>query len=170
MSSTGANQSYFTNILLDFSYWRSWGLTGPCDKLQYFTTDWHAFRITVYSPPRALPFRTTSVASDEPLCIMNLFNWDVMQVLRSPEETRTEKLSSLLSEYPPEVICCVGKKLRRSASRWALASFLRQRASVYHRFSATTPAHLTSKGLTEISELVTRLPEGRRCQRIIPYD
>jgi hypothetical protein len=95
-----------------------------------------------------LPFRATSVASDEPLCIANLFNWDVMQILRSPEETRTENLWSLLSEYPPEVIFSIGKKLGKSASRWAPASFLRQRASVYHRFSATTPAHLTSKGLT----------------------
>jgi hypothetical protein len=73
----------------------------------------------------ALKIRSTSVASDEALCLAALMKVDLAQVIKAPEEQRMRTFWSLVKEAPQWIIFYTGVKLQDPGYRWAPRSFLR---------------------------------------------
>lgn len=80
------------------------------------------------SVDRALQHRSVSVASDEPLLIAGLLKLDTASVLDGPEDSRMQRLWSLIPSapkgIPKNVLFNRGSRLRHLGFRWAPASLL----------------------------------------------
>jgi len=97
---------------------------------------------------RMLPFRATTKASDEALCLGSLLNLDVQRILSVPKAARMETLWSQMPHIPPDVIFWIGPKLQRKGFRWAPSTFLNGR-DLHHNSELTSAVatNLTRKGL-----------------------
>lgn len=77
---------------------------------------------------KALQFRSVSVASDEPLLIAGLLRLDTAFILDGPEDSRMQRLWSLVPSVPQgipkNVLFNRGSRLRQPGFRWAPASLL----------------------------------------------
>ncbi|KAI9740438.1 MAG: hypothetical protein M1834_005018 [Cirrosporium novae-zelandiae] len=67
----------------------------------------------------ALQWRSTSRASDEPLCLAPLLGIDINIILDLPEEQRMKKLLSLQHDFPPYIIFSKGPRMPDVGYRWA---------------------------------------------------
>lgn len=74
----------------------------------------------------SLKFRSTSVASDEALCLGVMLNLDVMEIIQSStkHEERMAVLWAMLSEAPAELAIFDGRRLALEKFRWAPATLL----------------------------------------------
>ena len=79
-------------------------------------------RQILYFVVDALKFRSTSVATDEALCLGGILNLDMAQVLRAPAEQRMERVWGLLSDIPQDVIFLDAPRLSSKGFRWAPAT------------------------------------------------
>ena len=73
----------------------------------------------------ALKVRTTSVASDEALCLAALLNVDIARVWSAPVDARMRVLWQLVKKVPAALVFYTGRTLEHKGLRWAPASFLR---------------------------------------------
>lgn len=98
---------------------------------------------------RTLTFRSTSVASDEALCLTTLLDLDMARILRCPPERRMEEFWRILPVIPSEVLGPTVERLHTEGLRWAPRSLMQ------HGFARITPhkvatdpyARLSSNGL-----------------------
>jgi hypothetical protein len=97
---------------------------------------------------RTLPFRATTKASDEAICLGSLLNLDIQRILSVPEAARMETLWSEMPNISPDVIFWIGPKLQKKGFRWAPSAFLNGR-DLHHNSELTNAgaANLTQKGL-----------------------
>jgi hypothetical protein len=77
----------------------------------------------------SLKFRSTSVPSDEALCLGAMLNLDVMRILRTSNkvEERMATLWSMLPEVPADLALFGGRRLTAAAMGWAPATLLSPR-------------------------------------------
>jgi Heterokaryon incompatibility protein (HET) len=73
----------------------------------------------------ALCDRTTSVASDEPLCLAVLLDLDVSEIARTEPDLRMEKFWRMLPSVPNTLVFTFLATLRIDGLRWAPLTFLR---------------------------------------------
>ncbi|RHZ45307.1 uncharacterized protein CDV56_100151 [Aspergillus thermomutatus] len=103
----------------------------------------------------ALRFRTTSVASDEALCIATLLNLDMGRIVQSRPNERMEVLWSIIPTIPSEILCYRGETLTRPGLRWAPKSFLLSSSNVNppnnHYIPAIATADVSSPPLAQIT-------------------
>lgn len=71
-----------------------------------------------------LLLRSTSVATDEPICIANLLQLDASKIVRTEPSRRMDELWKLIPQVPEAVIDITGRTLESQGLRWAPASFL----------------------------------------------
>ncbi|RDL30357.1 Uncharacterized protein BP5553_10235 [Venustampulla echinocandica] len=96
---------------------------------------------------RMLPFRATTRASDEALCLGSLLNLDMKRILSVPEAERMETLWSEMPNIPPNMIFWIGPKLQKKGFRWAPSTFLNGRDLHHFDFAEAGTAKLTPRGL-----------------------
>lgn len=106
----------------------------------------------------ALKVRTTSVASDEALCLAALLNVDISAVWSAPEEARMHVLWQLVKQVPAALVFYTGRKLEHKGSRWAPRSLLRPA-----REDEDCPTNLPQYFNTDLGDVT---PEGLR----VTYD
>ena len=73
---------------------------------------------------RQMSRRSTTVASDEPLCIGNLRGIEPKQIIRAKPERRMSALWASIPHVPKEFIFWEGPRLNEEGYRWAPASLL----------------------------------------------
>jgi hypothetical protein len=101
----------------------------------------------------ALAFRSTSVESDEALCLAALLDLDVSQIVHTPAEQRMAKFWSMLDKIPGDIIFNQSPRLKTEGFRWAPRSTLRSAGnnSGYGNMALRElnlpPAKLTPMGL-----------------------
>jgi len=96
---------------------------------------------------RMLPFRATTRASDEALCLGSLLNLDMKRILSVPEAVRMESLWSEMPNVPPNMIFWIGPKLKKKGLRWAPSTLLNGRDLHNVDFAEADTAKLTPRGL-----------------------
>lgn len=69
--------------------------------------------------------RTTSVASDEPICFGTLLGLDVLELAQTPPQSRIEKFWRMLPCIPESIVRTKIERLDVPGLRWAPKSFLR---------------------------------------------
>lgn len=57
---------------------------------------------------RLLPFRATTKASDEAICLVNMLKLGIQSILSAPKDKRMEILWSIMPQIPPDVIFWIG--------------------------------------------------------------
>lgn len=74
----------------------------------------------------SVKFRSTSVASDEALCLGVMLNLDVLRIIRAStkHEERMATLWRMLSEVPAELAIFDGRRLESEDLRWAPATLM----------------------------------------------
>lgn len=105
----------------------------------------------------ALHDRTTSVASDEALCLAVLLNLDVSEIARTEPELRMQKFWRMLPTIPESIVFSSSPTLDVDGLRWAPRTFLRspldisENSGIGEGYSPTettsVPATLISRGL-----------------------
>lgn len=93
-------------------------------SLRGFKQNGNGFSAQLGSVIMALRFRTTSVATDEAICISTLLNLNVEQIVQSSPEKRMEKLWDMIPDVPSEILCYRGETITRQGLRWAPKSLL----------------------------------------------
>lgn len=73
---------------------------------------------------RTLTFRSTSVASDEALCLTTVLNLDMARILRCPPEKRMEEFWKMLPSIPSEILRHNVERLDVEGLRWAPRSLM----------------------------------------------
>ena len=73
----------------------------------------------------ALCHRSTSVTTDEPLCLAVLFGLDISKITRMKPLVRMAAFWRMLPAVPLEILFKPLKKLSIDGLRWAPATFLR---------------------------------------------
>ena len=110
-----------------------------------------SFDRSLESVDRALQFRSVSVASDEPLLISGLLKLDTAFILDGPEDSRMQRLWSLIPSapngIPKNVLFNRGSRLRQPGFRWAPASLL--------SFTGDRDGSLRSTDIDEYSGFLT---------------
>lgn len=71
-----------------------------------------------------LLLRSTSVATDEPICLANLLQLDASRIVRTEPSQRMDEFWKLIPQVPEAVINVAGRTLESQGLRWAPASFL----------------------------------------------
>ena len=97
---------------------------------------------------RMLPFRATTKATDEAICLGSLLNLDIQRILSAPEAARMETLWSEMPNIPPDVIFWIGPKLQKKGFRWAPSTFLNGRDLQHNnKLTSAGAANITQNGL-----------------------
>ena len=104
---------------------------------------------------RALSYRNTTVASDEPLCIATLMDLDMDRILPLGGEERMAKVWDLIAEkneggLPSRMVFLEGPKIELKGYRWAPSTLLP--SSENHGFQSRVMAWFSPRG--------TLMPEG----------
>ncbi|KAI9701756.1 MAG: hypothetical protein M1836_001099 [Candelina mexicana] len=104
-------------------FWGFWSFvqTNWADLKGFFGTD--DFKSQLFRLIRSLEWRSTSVDSDEALCVSALLGRDLYDIARTPPEQRMTKLWSKSQWYPPEIFLYTGRRLEQRGFRWAPATF-----------------------------------------------
>jgi len=98
----------------------------------------------------ALHERSTSVPTDEALCLGTLLGVDMESLVQVPPQQRMKRFWSLQSSYTGELTFWTGRRLKDDGYRWAPASFLDARLESLPGNSftnASSPAHCSDDGL-----------------------
>jgi hypothetical protein len=95
----------------------------------------------------ALKVRSTSVASDEALCLAALMKLDLAEIAKAQHDERMIAFWSLLKDVPRSIIFNTGIKLQKPGYRWAPSSFLRPN-SKSEDIRANLPVHAQHREVT----------------------
>ena len=97
-----------------------------------------------------VPYRDTSKASDEAVCVGILLDLNMKRISNAfDNEERMEVFWSLLADIPPEIIFMRGPKLSRKGFRWAPSTFsLGQQIWCGHDRSDEETGRIGPRGLT----------------------
>lgn len=93
--------------------------------IRHFREHKHSFE-QIIALSHGLQSRSTSVASDEPLCLGAMLDLDVLKIARASLETRMQVFWSLVNTIPASLVFYNGPRLDTEGFRWAPRSFLRQ--------------------------------------------
>jgi len=98
---------------------------------------------------RSLIFRSTSVASDEALCLTTLLDLDMARILRCPPKRRMEEFWKSLPVIPSEVLQPTVERLDTEGLRWAPRSLMQHGFEGITHCAVATDYHprLLSNGL-----------------------
>ncbi|KAJ9656271.1 hypothetical protein H2201_008593 [Coniosporium apollinis] len=94
----------------------------------------------------SLAFRSTTVPSDEVICLAALLKLPVTELLKTPEDQMRPAFWVLMEYIPAEIIFARGPKLQQPGFCWAPATFLGI-TSGFATSPLTTYSKLTSAGL-----------------------
>jgi hypothetical protein len=100
---------------------------------------------------RALRFRTTSVSTDEPLCLSTLAGVELKKVLEEKKQDRMRRFWELIPKLSTALLYWNGPRLNVPGLRWAPASLLGASPEAFLAHSA--------KQITEAKEAI-RTPSG----------
>ena len=111
---------------------------------------------------RALQFRSTSVETDEPLCLSTLLGFDTQKIMATPPKERMQRFWNSMSGIPPDILFLKRSKLSEVRYKWAPRSFLRAEADIpsqigsltYHDHTESV-ARLTNNGLQLTAPVIT---------------
>ncbi|PMD12425.1 hypothetical protein NA56DRAFT_484598 [Hyaloscypha hepaticicola] len=95
-------------------------------SLRLFEKDPHVTAITLQKVVRALQYRGVSVASDEPICLVNLFDMDA-KILNEQDGSPMSRFWRALCGIrlvPRTILFFKGPKLEDDGFRWAPATLL----------------------------------------------
>ncbi|KGO75195.1 Heterokaryon incompatibility [Penicillium italicum] len=84
---------------------------------------------------RALRFRTTSVATDEPICLTTLLGFDTASMMAVSPNKRMYRFWDCLGKIPRNVLFLHCERLASSRYRWAPRSFLRTHSGEVSQFN-----------------------------------
>ena len=104
----------------------------------------------ISSIARAMAYRSTSVSTDEALCLGALLDLDMKRILAVSEDRRMEEVWTLLGEakrVPPNALFAGGPKLRTKGYGWAPSSLLTSSNSDLHSDHFKDRAVLRDQGL-----------------------
>ena len=104
----------------------------------------------ISSIARAMAFRSTSVSTDEALCLGVLLDLDMKRILAVFEDSRMEEVWALLGEaerLPPNALFAGGPKLRTKGYGWAPSSLLTSSNQDLHSDRFKDTAVLRDQGL-----------------------
>jgi hypothetical protein len=88
---------------------------------------------------RALRFRTTSVSTDEPLCLSALTSVDLKEILKEKKENRMKRFWELMPQISTALFYWDGPRLKDRGFRWAPASLL---CATPEAFLASSPKQI----------------------------
>lgn len=88
----------------------------------------------------ALQWRSTSRMSDESICVASLFELDLSQIVRTPQDQRMHVLIQLQQWFPQGIIFMDADRLETPGLRWAPKSFLAQQPSELGLLNDERPA------------------------------
>ncbi|MCJ1327321.1 hypothetical protein MMC10_003989 [Thelotrema lepadinum] len=94
--------------------------------------------------------RSTSVATDEPICLANLLGLDMHQLMKADPAARMKRFWELQEAYSGDLIFWSGYRLKDKGYRWAPASFMNQRLAMLPgdiESNKDSPAFRTESGL-----------------------
>ena len=100
---------------------------------------------------RALRFRTTSVATDEPLCLSTLTGVDLKEIVKDGKENRMKMFWQLYNKLDTSLLYWDGPRLDEPGLRWAPASLLTTSPEAFMAYHAD---------LITNAEEVTRTDQG----------
>ena len=95
--------------------------------------------------------RSTSVPTDEAICLSILTNTDMDRLMKVPPEERMKEFWFLQKTYTGDLIFWTGRRLKDQGYRWAPASFMNQHLEYLPgngESSVRNPASRTSSGLS----------------------
>lgn len=104
----------------------------------------------ISSMARAMAFRSTSVSTDEALCLGALLDLDIKRILAVSEDRRMEEVWKLLGEaerLPPNALFAGGSKLRTKGYGWAPSTLLSSSNEDLHSDRCKEKAVLRDQGL-----------------------
>lgn len=104
--------------------------------------------MNVLAVKNACTFRSTSVPSDEPLCLGNILGVDPVTVVNAPAAERMEIIWESQKEYFALSVFSFGQELTKTGYRWAAASQMDGLATSNKTYHGQTPeAYLSDRGL-----------------------
>ena len=110
--------------------------------------------------------RSTSVATDEPICLGNMTGLDMDQLMKAAPEVRMKRFWELQEAYSGDLIFWSGRRLEDKGYRWAPASFMNQHLAMLLgdlQSNEEFPAFRTGDGLkVTYSGVVLGLLQGHR--------
>lgn len=126
----------------------------PTGRFQCFTRGWKSASVGTESSTtrssaaslsgcsRALRFRTTSVSTDEPLCLSTLAGVELKKVLEEKKQDPMRRFWELIPKLSTALLYWNGPRLNVPGLRWAPASLLgaSQEAFLAHSAKQTTEA------------------------------
>ena len=106
----------------------------------------------------ALAFRSTSVATDEALCLATLLGLNIQEIGQTPPEERMAKFWSSVGQVPLTFLFNIYPRLQSEGYCWAPQTLLRNSTSVVSNFESVrepklgqlTPRGLSFKGIGSI--------------------
>ncbi|KAF3161280.1 hypothetical protein EYR41_008117 [Orbilia oligospora] len=91
--------------------------------------------------------RNTTKPGDVYLCLGGMMDLDVMEIIKTPEDERTEKILTMMKYYPKSIIFSPGPKVDMPGYGWACQTFWKSKILSSAFSDAMNPAEMTEKGL-----------------------
>lgn len=113
----------------------------------------------------SLKARTTSHATDIPLCIAILLDMDIRELLSASIDDRTRKLWSMFPAIPAGILCFPCPKLENDQFRWAAASM--DDCAVFG-IQTGHPAYVSPDGVVKVNLHGFVIDLDRIAQAVIP--
>lgn len=120
----------------------------------------------------ALQWRSTSRMSDESICVASLFELDLGQIVRTPQEQRMHLLIQLQKWFPQGIIFMDTDRLETPGLRWAPKSFLARQSSELGLLNDERPAvRYTEHGLPVVYPgFLLTVPKRPLCSTFLAVD
>jgi hypothetical protein len=105
---------------------------------------------------KVLPYRQTSVASDEGLCIATLLGMDLKALYDLEDEERLRRMFLHIGTVSPSILFGDRPRLKQKGFRWMPTSFVGQRIE-----QSKSIAHVTKSGvMVKLPSLLVEFPPG----------
>jgi hypothetical protein len=106
---------------------------------------------------KVLPYRQTSIASDEDLCLSTLLGMDLESLCDLPDEERVRRMFLRIGEIDAGILFGIRPRLQQPGYRWMPSSFVSERVELQGKLAKVTELGVEVKlpGL-----LVTFPPKG----------
>ncbi|RVD82448.1 uncharacterized protein DFL_006875 [Arthrobotrys flagrans] len=91
--------------------------------------------------------RNTTKPGDVYLCLGGMMDLDVMEIIKTPEDERTQKILTMMKYYPKSIIFSPGPKVDTTGYGWACQTFWKSKVLSSAFSDAMKPAEMTEKGL-----------------------
>jgi hypothetical protein len=128
-------------------------------SLRGFRSASHSVEAKISTIIGAVKFRTTSVASDEALCLGALLGFDMSQIVATAADLRMEQMWRMAPSVPTDILFYQGDTMEKPGLRWAPRTLLLSQSnvnpssglydtlSIGESFKELPPAKPTTRGL-----------------------